>query len=418
MPQVNLSKKPCLITIKRIFFFLLCLAFLFLASCKEREQSPLARKTKVPSVMTEPALFYFKKNRGFFFDNRGFENTVFYTDRGSVFPICEQSANWAASCRISAEHVFFVKPSEISRIEGSGPLPAWLLKFIEVRENRLNLYFVPPPVVTLDESIHPIFWIESTPDSEEFFVHLTPVEAGVQLYNHDYSSPLISSVRWEADRLSVKLTVKGKRFLALNPVWEQPYKLSLMLQDRFPERPRIVLDPGHGGSDPGTTDEIFAEKDKTLEAALVLKSKLEAANCEVLLTRDKDITLSLEDRVRFAEKNNANLLISLHIDNWQGSVMLPEVPLGLSCYYSSWFSKAIAERLCRSVLERGYRSSWYTKRQLYVLHSMRYPSVLLELVNRSDAKDKSLLGNKERFEAYLNVLAEQTLSIVRNEESF
>jgi N-acetylmuramoyl-L-alanine amidase len=79
---------------------------------------------------------------------------------------------------------------------------------------------------------------------------------------------------------------------------------------------RIVLDPGHGGKDPGCyIDGQIVEKDITLALAQIVEKKVqEKFGIEVLLTRDKDVFVPLEKRTAFANVNKADLFISLHIN--------------------------------------------------------------------------------------------------------
>ncbi len=81
-------------------------------------------------------------------------------------------------------------------------------------------------------------------------------------------------------------------------------------------RPVIVLDPGHGGIDPGTrapSGEL--EKDLVLEFASILRAKLEATGkYRVMMTRTDDTFVELSERVRLARQQRAQLLISIHCD--------------------------------------------------------------------------------------------------------
>jgi N-acetylmuramoyl-L-alanine amidase len=79
---------------------------------------------------------------------------------------------------------------------------------------------------------------------------------------------------------------------------------------------RIVIDPGHGGKDPGCyLKGGIKEKDIVLKLALRLAEKIEKTiGCEVLLTRQKDLFLPLERRTAFANMHRADLFISLHIN--------------------------------------------------------------------------------------------------------
>ena len=78
----------------------------------------------------------------------------------------------------------------------------------------------------------------------------------------------------------------------------------------------IVIDPGHGGKDPGAVGKLgIYEKDIALEIAKSLRDRLdEHGKYEVLLTRESDETISLNDRVEFANAHNVDLFISIHIN--------------------------------------------------------------------------------------------------------
>ena len=76
---------------------------------------------------------------------------------------------------------------------------------------------------------------------------------------------------------------------------------------------RIVLDPGHGGKDPGAVGRNgLREKDVVLALAKRVKPRLEARGYEVLLTRNSDVFIELKDRARFANDSKADLFISIH----------------------------------------------------------------------------------------------------------
>ncbi len=78
---------------------------------------------------------------------------------------------------------------------------------------------------------------------------------------------------------------------------------------------RIVIDPGHGGKDPGAPGYLngVLEKNVTLEIAHRLARKIrEQLGCEAILTRDEDTYLSLEERTAIANTKNADLFVSIH----------------------------------------------------------------------------------------------------------
>ena len=81
-------------------------------------------------------------------------------------------------------------------------------------------------------------------------------------------------------------------------------------------KPVVVIDPGHGGIDPGTrSPEGITEKEVVLAFAKTLREKLAAkGQYEVVLTREDDRFIPLRDRVEFAQKRNARLFVSVHAD--------------------------------------------------------------------------------------------------------
>lgn len=83
------------------------------------------------------------------------------------------------------------------------------------------------------------------------------------------------------------------------------------------EKPLVIIDPGHGGVDPGAPGQGgLTEKNVTLAMAKELKRQLEATGqYKVKLTRDNDTYLRLHQRVNFARSNEGDLFISLHADS-------------------------------------------------------------------------------------------------------
>jgi N-acetylmuramoyl-L-alanine amidase len=82
-----------------------------------------------------------------------------------------------------------------------------------------------------------------------------------------------------------------------------------------PKKRVVVIDAGHGGKDPGAHGSSSREKDITLASARALKTRLErSGRYKVVMTRDSDVFVPLESRVRVARRADADLFISLHAD--------------------------------------------------------------------------------------------------------
>ena len=92
------------------------------------------------------------------------------------------------------------------------------------------------------------------------------------------------------------------------------------LEERMPPPPKrragfvVVIDPGHGGEEEGARGPTgLLEKDVTLDIARRLKAQLETGyDVEILLTRDDDATVSLDDRTAIANHERADLFVSIH----------------------------------------------------------------------------------------------------------
>ncbi|RKF15445.1 N-acetylmuramoyl-L-alanine amidase [Roseovarius spongiae] len=125
--------------------------------------------------------------------------------------------------------------------------------------------------------------------------------------------------------------------------------------ERDPDAPLlIVLDPGHGGIDPGAEAGQVAEKDLMLSFARQLKEALlRAGGVEVVLTREDDSFVSLERRVAIAHRQGADLFLSLHADSLDEGRARGATVYALSPDASDAASAALAERHDRADMLAG-----------------------------------------------------------------
>jgi N-acetylmuramoyl-L-alanine amidase len=89
---------------------------------------------------------------------------------------------------------------------------------------------------------------------------------------------------------------------------------------RDPSRPmRVIIDPGHGGRDPGTLSQGTREKDIVLGISRALARALEAiGGFEPILTRDTDVFIPIEERSRIAVRRDGELFVSVHVNSVPG----------------------------------------------------------------------------------------------------
>ena len=92
-----------------------------------------------------------------------------------------------------------------------------------------------------------------------------------------------------------------------------------IISDKYNGIKTVVIDPGHGGKDNGTSYGKYREKNITLQIALKLKMQLqnEMPDLNVVLTRDEDVFIPLFKRIDIANKLNADLFISLHCNSYK-----------------------------------------------------------------------------------------------------
>ncbi len=135
----------------------------------------------------------------------------------------------------------------------------------------------------------------------------------------------------------------------------QPNSPTVALPRQTGDRPLVVvLDPGHGGIDPGAERGDAVESDLMLTFALELKELLlRAGGFKVVLTRDADVFVPLEARVSIARSANADVFLSLHADALIEGRASGSTVYTLSERASDFASQKLAERHDRSDLLAG-----------------------------------------------------------------
>jgi len=141
----------------------------------------------------------------------------------------------------------------------------------------------------------------------------------------------------------------------------------------------ILLDPGHGGADPGAVGPTgLKESVVNLRVARYLKDLLHADGAEVKMTRDNDVSLSLGDRVAMAEKINPDLFVSIH-----HNASLKPVASNRSEIYYNAIDRGISQKVGNSMMYElakwGFgEESLIVPAGFFVLRNNPAPSVLTE----------------------------------------
>ncbi|MFD2446179.1 SH3 domain-containing protein [Bacillus sp. CGMCC 1.16607] len=154
----------------------------------------------------------------------------------------------------------------------------------------------------------------------------------------------------------------------------------------------IILDPGHGGGDNGTTGSRGTlEKELTLRTANLLYDKLRASGANVILTRTNDSYFSLRSRVSTAQYHNADAFISIHYDS-----ILDKSVRGLTTYYYHSYQKPLAETVHASTIgetkmkDRSARFGDY-----HVLRENSQKAVLIELGYLSNPAEETTVTSAQ-----------------------
>ncbi|HEY9807789.1 MAG TPA: N-acetylmuramoyl-L-alanine amidase [Halomicronema sp.] len=153
----------------------------------------------------------------------------------------------------------------------------------------------------------------------------------------------------------------------------------------------IVVDPGHGGKDPGAVGwGRIQEKDIVLDISRQVASSLEQQGIQAILTRNDDREIDLEPRVQLAERVDATLFVSIHANAI--SMSRPDVN-GLETYYYS-NGLGLARTIHNSILQsvdiknRGVRQAGF-----YVIKRTSMPAVLVEVGFVTGREDSQNLSN-------------------------
>jgi N-acetylmuramoyl-L-alanine amidase len=157
---------------------------------------------------------------------------------------------------------------------------------------------------------------------------------------------------------------------------------------------RIVVDPGHGGDDPGFTEGETTEADLVFDIASRIEGRLAAAGATVYLTRGRDQNPTTAERTSFANDARADLFVSLHVDA-HGS----EHARGVASFYygtgsgaSSTVGEQFANLVRREIIARtGMLDLGSHAKTWDLLRMTRMPSVRVECGYLSHPVDRLLL---------------------------
>lgn len=226
-----------------------------------------------------------------------------------------------------------------------------------------------------------------------------------QIYvNNDYLGPVGKIKKIDGlihIRSSVEAEIQGK---LVKPVQAAPKYQSPAKSTWEPSGKTIVIDAGHGGKDPGAiSTHGFYEKTVNLDVALQVTQLLRNKGYRVIMTRDSDKFIELEERAAIANRSRADIFVSIHADSCATSSKN-----GFTLYVArnaSWASKSFAGSIDKQMLQTGIKSRGTRKADFRVLKYTRCPAVLVELGYLSNYWEAKQLKNKDMQKRLANAIA-------------
>lgn len=163
---------------------------------------------------------------------------------------------------------------------------------------------------------------------------------------------------------------------------------------------KVVLDAGHGGTEPGCEFTGVLEKNITLAVTLALKEKLEESGIDVVLTREGDQDVSLDERCAIANAASADLFVSIHCNSYIDDTSINGFE---GYYYQDENSKRLADLILGAAGNYPSIKTRNVKEENYkVLRDTKMPATLLEIGYLSNKAERTNLQSSE----YQNTLAQ------------
>lgn len=174
----------------------------------------------------------------------------------------------------------------------------------------------------------------------------------------------------------------------------------------------VVLDPGHGGRDPGAVGiNNLQEKLVIFPISMRVAQLLEQQGVTVVMTRSDDRTVDLQARVDIAERARANVFVSIHANSI--SLSRPDVN-GIESYYASDTGRQLAASLQASMLAAtGMHDRGVKQARFYVIRRTSMPAALVEVGFVTGAQDYPKLVDAAWRETMANAIARGILQYLQ-----
>ncbi|WP_158212246.1 N-acetylmuramoyl-L-alanine amidase [Natranaerobius trueperi] len=251
-------------------------------------------------------------------------------------------------------------------------------------------------------------------DPDRLVIDLDGISLNTDENNWNIGSKTIAQVRAreDDDTLRIVIDLNEKEHYSLS--WQDSQLMVSVYAFSPLKDKKVVLDAGHGGSNTGAIGPTgLKEKEVALDVTLMTKELLTELGADVFLTRDRDITMTLDERVELTNNSDGDIFISVHANGHPNNNIH-----GTETFYSSERSSRDIE-LARDLqtgmlntlnrLDRGVKDSRFR-----VLRKATIPAALVELAFLTNAEEEQLLRQDSFREDAAEGIVEGILNYFKN----
>ena len=337
----------------------------------------------------------------------------FEYNKARIVVTTENSDKYIPVYSADAQSMFFINADKLnhtSLVSSVANLQKAYVKKINSKTNELILQFTAPVVHSIMRTDNfltlYLFNVKSysEPDliktfNNTYYKQLTMsllpqigVKAGLKINKED-----IIKIDQSIDGKALRLTIQSSKQTKNDNI-----KQTTATNDKkTPIKNKVVLDPGHGGSDYGAIREGINEKDITLEITQRVASILKSKGYKSALSRTDDTYIGLQERCDFTEVENPEIFVSIHVN----SAVATE-PYGIETHYYHEESKELAEIIQKHLVkEIDSKNRGVIKSKFYVINHTDVPAVLVETGFLSNPDERAELVTEKRKQATAKAIA-------------
>ena len=210
-------------------------------------------------------------------------------------------------------------------------------------------------------------------------------------------------------KIVLKETEKSKSLIYNIPL--EPTTKPAIIKPTPNSKRVVIIDAGHGGTDCGAIRNGINEKDIVLDIALKVEKELAKRGHKVVMTRNNDTFISLQERVDISAQERGDIFVSIHVN----SSVKPEIE-GVETHYYRQESLGLAQAVHESLISnlKPYDRGLF-KSKFYVINHTEMPAILCEIGFISNEQEQQLLVTEKRKQDTAKAIVEGVLKYFEQE---